>query len=219
MEYAKSIDGSPTTVLSALMIKAAARHFEEEEGEHLSMRIADDYHNDVGVPNSYRDFVRLLHVKYDWSAKDAPVRKLSLAARGAIMTQALPELSYERFRAIEKIRRGIDAQPDLASKRQYATANSLYRSDIRDTCTLSYVGQVDYGQMSEHITGIYTITDGDMMIELNALPNTLCLSLQMINREPELTELFCDVLREEQLPFAISECEQRYLPTINLPQA
>ena len=28
--YAKSIDGSPTTVLSALMIKAVARHFEEQ---------------------------------------------------------------------------------------------------------------------------------------------------------------------------------------------
>ena len=219
MEYAKSIDGSPTTVLSALMIKAVARHFEEQEGEHLSVRVADDYREDVCVPNSYRDFVRLLHVKYDWSAKDASIERLSMAARGAVMTQALPELSYERFRAIEKIRRGIDAQPDLASKREYATANSLYRSDIRDTCTLSYVRQVDYGQMSEHIRDVYTITDGDMMIELNALPNTLCLSLQMINREPELTELFCDVLREEQLPFTVSECKQRYLPSINLPQA
>lgn len=58
-----------------------------------------------------------------------------------------------------------------------------------------------------------------MMLELNALPDTVCLSLQMINREPELTELFCDVLREEQLPFTISECKQRYLPSIKLPQA
>ena len=69
------------------------------------------------------------------------------------------------------------------------------------------------------IEGDAGTTDGDMMLELNALPDTLWLSLQMINREPELTELFCDVLREEQLPFTVSECKQRYLPSIELPQA
>ena len=219
MTYAKSIGGSPNTVMSALMIKAIARYYDEVEEDHISMCIADDYHKDVGVPDSYRDLVRFIHVMYDWSAKDASVKSLSMTARDAIKTQALPELSYERVRAIEKIRQGIDAQPDLESKKGYATENSLYRKDYLDTGTLSYVGQVDYGQMSEHIKGIYTITDGDMMIELNALPDTFYLSLEMVDDDPELTEVFCDVLREEGLSFTISACKKRSLPTIQLPEA
>ena len=115
--------------------------------------------------------------------------------------------------------REIHAQPDLKSKQAFATTNSLYRMDYLDTGTLSYVGQVDYGQMSEHIKGIYTITDGDMMIELNALPDTFYLSLEMVDDDPELTEVFCDVLREEGLSFTISACKKRRLPTIKLPEA
>ena len=72
--------------------------------------------------------------------------------------------------------------------------------DYLDTGTLSYVGQVDYGQMAEHIEGAYTLTDGDMMIELNALPDAFYLSLEMVDNDPELTEVFCDVLRKEGLP-------------------
>ena len=58
-----------------------------------------------------------------------------------------------------------------------------------------------------------------MMIELNALSDTFYLSLEMVDDDPELTEVFCDVLREEGLSFTISACKKRRLPTIQLPQA
>ncbi len=57
------------------------------EGTFISGRIAADYRNDIGADESYRDFVRFIHVKYEWDMKDEPVSKLNMRARGAVIVQ------------------------------------------------------------------------------------------------------------------------------------
>ena len=69
------------------MYKAMARFFKEKEGTFISGRIAADYRNDIGADESYRDFVRFIHVKYEWDMKDEPVSKLNMCARGAVIIQ------------------------------------------------------------------------------------------------------------------------------------
>ena len=92
-----------------------------------------------------------------------------------------------------------------------------FRSDPRDTYTVSYVGQTDWGGMSEHIKGVYTISDGDLMLEVNALKDVFCISFQSINKDPKPLELFCEVLKQEGIPYNVSEQYPRYLPRIKLP--
>ena len=117
MEYAKSIDGSPNTILAAFLFKMIARYFPAKPDEILSGRIADDYRNDIGANESYRDFTRLLHIMYTREMENYPIEKLNRAARGAVILQMQPELSCERYRQVEEIHKGIDAQPDLKSKK------------------------------------------------------------------------------------------------------
>ena len=218
MEYAKGIDGSPNTIMAAMMFKTIAKYFPEKDGEVLSGRIADDYRKDVGADGSYRDFTRLLHVQYDRSMTDDSIQKLNMRARGEIIYQQQPELSYERFRQVEEIHRGIDAQSGRKNKVKYACGNSLFRSDIRDVFSISYVGQTDWGGMSDYITGVYTITDGDFMIEINALPDTFCLTFQLINKDRKPVDLFCEVISQEGLPYELSEMKARNMPMIMLPK-
>ena len=218
MEYATEIDGSPNTVLMAMMSKVCSLYFKEKEGSHISGRIAADYRDDIGAPLSYRDFVRLIHIKYEWSMKDEPINKLNMRARGQLIKQNQPELSYERFRNAEKIHREIDQQPDLKSKIKYASQNSSFRSDPRDIFTISYVGKVDWGDMEKHINGIYTLTDGDLMLEVNALPTHFCISYQLINKDKKPLDLFCEILDKEKIPYKVSERMTRYLPRIELPK-
>ena len=101
----------------------------------------------MGCPKAYRDFVRFIHVRYDWTQGQETVEKLNMRARGAILVQKAPELSYEVFRTAAKAHEGIDAHPDLKAKKKYAAAHSTFRTDVRDTCTVSYVGQMDWGGM------------------------------------------------------------------------
>jgi hypothetical protein len=218
MEYAKSIDGSPNTIFAAFMFKMIARYFPAKSDEILSGRIADDYRNDIGANESYRDFTRLLHVMYTREMENDPIEKLNRIARGAVILQMQPELSCERYRQIEEIHKGIDAQPDLKSKKKYAASHSLFRSDTRDVFSVSYVGQTDWGSMDNYIKEVYSLTDGDFMLEVNALKENFCLCFQLINNDCKPMELFCKVLEEEGLPYTVSEMKTRYLPDIELPK-
>ncbi len=218
MEYAKSIDGSPNTVMASFLYKMIAGYFPPKADEILSGRIADDYRKDIGADRSYRDFTRILHIKYDRSMEHEPIEKLNMVARGGIILQMQPELSCERYRQVEDIHKGIDAQPDLKSKKKYATTHSLFRSDKRDIFSVSYVGQTDWGGMAEYITEVHTITDGDFMLEMNSLPDKFCLTFQLINKDRKPVDLFCKVFEEEGLPYTLSEMKKRYLPDIQLPK-
>ena len=217
MDYARKIDGSPNTVLSALFFKSCVDYFKEKKDTHLSVRIADDYRNDIGAEKSYRDFVRLLHIRYDWNMRGETIEKLNMRARGAILGQSQPELSYERYKNLEKVHKGIDEQPDLKSKKKYAGANSTFRNDTRDTFTISYTKPVDWGGMSQYIKDFFLITDGDLMLEVIALKDKFCIAFQLINKDKKPFELFCKLLEQENIPYEASVQQKRMLPKIELP--
>ncbi len=218
MEFAAKIDGTPNTILAAIMVKVVSRMVKEKKNTHLSARIAADYRADIGAKLSYRDFVRFIHVKYDWSMKDESIEKLSMCARGAVNKQKQPELSYERFAKLDEVHKGIDAQPDLKSKKKYASKNSAFRSDPRDNCTVSYVGKVDWGDMEQHIRNVYTITDGDLMLEVNALQDHFCITFQSVHKDRKPIDLFCEILDQEKILYKVSEQYIRYLPKLKLPK-
>ena len=217
MDYATEIGGTPNTVLTAAMYKVASRFFKEKKGTHLSGRIAADYRGDLNASASYRGFVRFIHVRYEWSMKDDSMKELSKVARQAIAEQNQPELGRERFFKVNEVHRGIDAQPTLKAKKRFALSNSSFRSDPRDPWTVSYVGKVDWGGMERHIKSVYTISDGDLILEVNALKDSFCIAFQLFDKNEPPLRLFCEVLTEEGIPHTVSERRTRYLPKIQLP--
>lgn len=218
MDYAARIDGSPNTILAAMMVKVGTKIFKEKKGTHLSVRIAADYRDEIGASETYRDFVRFIHIRYEWDMKDESIEKLNMRARGAIIKQNQPELGVERFVRLQKVHDGTDAQPDLKSKKNYALSNSAFRSDPRDNSTISYVGKVDWGEMDQHIKGLYTITDGDLILELNALKDKFCIAFQLYGKNRKPLEHFCEILDGEKIPYTVSDRYTRYLPKIELPK-
>ncbi|MCR5747562.1 MAG: hypothetical protein K6G03_07625 [Lachnospiraceae bacterium] len=219
INYCRSIDASPNTAIAAITYKALAKFYRklEKEDDFIGCRIADDYRGDISSNASYRDYVRFIHVRYDWKEKDSTIARLSMIARGAIIFQMQPELSYEQYRKVCKVHEGIDAQPTLKEKIKYSRKNGLYRSDPRDSYTISYVGQVDWGGMAEHIMNMYTHSDGHNMLEVNVLKDKFCISFQLLNKDEMPVKLFCDVLKDENIPFECSGRLTRHLPEIELP--
>lgn len=71
--------------------------------------------------------------------------------------------------------------------------------------------------LDEHITGFYTITDGDLMLEVNALKDKFCISFQLINKDRKPLELFCGLLDQEGVPYSVSDRYTRHMPKIQLP--
>jgi hypothetical protein len=97
-------------------------------------------------------------------------------------------------------------------------SNSAFRSDPRDNSTISYVGKMDWGGMGQHIRGLYTITDGDLMLEVNATKDTFYITYQLINKDLKPLDRFLEVLGEEGIPYRMSERKVGYLPKVQLPE-
>ncbi len=216
MRYARSNDGSPNSIISAIMFKTMARALKDREIPALSAKIAANYRADVGCPDTYRDMVRLLRVKYTIDMADWPIEKLSTVTRGKMFLQMQPELSWAEYKKVMAYRDGIDAIQDYEGKRKYADENSPIKRGFIDTYTISYAGNSEWGGLADYVDSVFSITDGNLMLELNALPGKICVSFQQILQDDRYLKHFIGVLDEEGIHYEIGAMEEKNLPGVQL---
>lgn len=214
MKYVSENDGSPNSIISAALFKMSACLFPDEE--QFAARIACNYRADVGCPNTYRDLVRMLHVKYKKRMKDWTIEKLSTITRGAMFVQMQPELSRKEYKELMEFRNGIDQCATSDEKRGYAAECSLLHKGPKDTYTISYVGKMDWGGISEYVTSAFTLTEGHLILEINAVENQFCISFMTYGRDAEYLGAFLAVLEEEGIPYKVGELEKRNMPKMQL---
>ena len=214
MKYARENDGSPNSILSALMFRMCSRVF--PDAKQISCGIVCNYRKDVGCPETYRDLVRILHARYLPKMKDWPIDKLSTVTRGCMYLQMQPELSRETYRHVAAYREKIDSISGKIRKTAYALKNSPLRSGDRDTFNISYVGNVDLGGLSEYIIEIYSLTEGHLMLEVNSLRDIFCITFQVLNRDERFVREFAKVLTEEGIPYELGETRESRLPQIEI---
>ncbi len=217
LRYSKGNDGSPNSIISAIMFKAVSRVWaSNKKVTQISGAIADNYREDVGCPGSYRDFVRLLHAKYKPEMKDWTIEKLSTVTRGSMYLQMQPEISCFEYRKKIGHFDAIDSITGLKAKCKYASANSPLRKGIRDSFNISYVGKTDWGDLAKYIESVHTITDGHLMIEINAINDKLFVNFQQVNRKTEYLNAFLNVLKEENISVKLGEMKEKHMPLIEL---
>ena len=215
MKYARDNDGSPNSIISAVLFRMCTRLFPDQT--KFSVRIACNYRADVGCPGTYRDMVRQIQVSYPIKIKDWTIEKISTVTRSKMYVQMQPEYSWEECRKVDTFRRGIDDQPDLVSKVDYAVDNSPTTHGIPSTCVISYVGKVDWGGIAQYLQGVYSLTFGHVMLEINATEENFCISFQTLHEHEKYVRAFLDVLDEEGVSYTVGEFAERRLPEIVLP--
>ena len=127
----------------------------------MSSSIVANYRKDVGCPNSYHDLVRMLRVKYTAEMAQWPINKLSSMIRAKMALQMKPELSWAELKRL--FRDGIDAQKGMDNKIKYANEHSLVKTAPYDTFTISYVGNLPWGGISDYVDSVFSITDGHLL--------------------------------------------------------
>ena len=218
IKYAKENDGSPNSILSAMLFKALGRVYRDNpEASQISGKIICNYRKDVGCPDTYRDLVRMLHVKYTPDMADWSIEKLSTITRGSMYLQMQPEFSVQEYKKLMEFRDGIDGQKTFQEKAEYALSHSLMRTGVSDTFTVSYVGNLSWGGLAEYIESVYSITDGHLMLEVNSLPDKFCISFEQFTEEKKYLNAFLQVLDEEGISYAVGDAEPAKLPGIQLP--
>ena len=215
MKYARDNDGSPNSILSAVLFRMSTRVF--PNAEKFQARIACNYRADVGCPETYRDIVRMLYIPYERRMEDWPIEKLSTLTRSRMYIQMQPEVSWATCRKVNAFHKGIDEQPDLESKVDYAVKNSPTLNGYGSTFTISYVGKEDWGVLAPFIKGVFSITYGHIMLEINVTNEDFCISFQTLRQDGKYVTAFLKVLDEEGISYRKGPFEARNLPTIVLP--
>ena len=215
MKYAHDNDGSPNSILAALLYRMYLKVLPGES--RFTAGITNNYRADVGCPETYRDMVRQMYVEYDERMKDWPIEKLSTMTRSRMYIQMQPEVSWDKCRSVDAFRRQIDAQPDLESKADYAEAHSLTRHGIPSSFHISYVGKVAWDGLGPYLDGVYSLTYGHLMIEVNATDEDFCVSFQTLRKDGKYLNAFLQALDEEGITYSVGELQERILPEIELP--
>ena len=215
MKYARDNDGSPNSIISSILFRMCTRLFPDET--EFAGRIACNYRSDVGCPETYRDMVRQIQVPYQIKMKDWPIEKISTVTRSRMYIQMQPEVSWDECRRVAAFRREIDAQPDLSSKVDYAVDHSPTTHGTPSTYVISYVGKIEWGGLAPYIKGVYSITSGHVMVEVNATEENFCLSFQTVYHHEKYVEAFKKILDEERLFYEAGAFTERRLPEIILP--
>ena len=217
MKYAHDNDGSPNSILAAMLFRMYLKVLPGER--KFTAGIANNYRADVGCPDTYRDMVRQMYVQYSIEMKDWSVEKLSTVTRSRMYIQMQPEISWDKCRKVEEFRRQIDAQPNLEAKANYAVTNSPTTHGIPSAFHISYVGKVEWGGLGLFLAGVYSLTFGHLMIEVNATEEDFCLSFQTVRKDGKYLKEFLQALDEEGIIYSVGDFEDRKLPEIVLPDA
>lgn len=215
MKYARDNDGSPNSILAALLFKMYTKVLPDEN--KFTGGITNNYREDVGCPETYRDMVRQMYVQYDKRMKDWPVEKLSTITRSRMYVQMQPELSWEKIRQVEEFRRQIDEQNSIESKVNYAVDNSPTTHGIPSAFHISYVGKIEWGGLAPFLDSIYSLTMGHLMVEVNATEEDFCFSFQTVRKDGKYIKEFLEVLEEEGITYSAGSLEEKKLPEIILP--
>ena len=103
----------------------------------------------------------MLRVKYTAEMAQWPINKLSSMIRAKMALQMKPELSWAELKRL--FRDGIDAQKGMDNKIKYANEHSLVKTAPYDTFTISYVGNLPWGGISDYVDSVFSITDGHLL--------------------------------------------------------
>ncbi len=127
-----------------------------------------------------------------------------------------PEISWEAYRKLLKFRDGIDAAQSHEEKVKYAGEHSIFRKAPMDTYTISYAGNSSWGGVADYVDSVFTITDGHLMIEVNALPGKICVCFQQVFEDDKYLKAFLQVLEEEGVPYELEKMDSKKLPGVKL---
>lgn len=217
MKYVRVNDGSPATVFSVFLFKALSNVF-PEDARTMLCGIANNYRAQVGCPNSYRDLTRPLHIKYKREMADMSIDKLCTATRGMVILQSQPENAVASFKELSEFHRKLDGMGTIDEKRAYCMKAGRFVGGIRDTYNVSYVGQTDFGSVSDYIKSIYTVSTGHLLTEINSFKDNFFVCFCQSVNNGKYIESLLNVLENEGIKYDISGMFTKNLPDLVLPE-
>lgn len=218
MKFVSENDGSPMSAIAAMMAKALHRALPKNK---LPFRIETNhnYREAVGCPQTHHDLLSHIFCFIPHHAQNWPIDKICTVIRGATHLQSQPEYAYETQRRFYAYADGVDQVKGLKNKNKYASKNSHRVPDVHNSVLINYMGREDWGEMAEYVERAHVITDAHLLFEILDVGENFCISLMQMNRKKKYMDCFCQILKEEQIPYKIHGVFKNHLPISKVESA
>ena len=218
MNFVKDNDGSPLSVIAAVMVKALRRALPKNQ---LPFRIETNhnYRAEVGCPRTHHDLLSHVFYLIPYHAQDWPLDRLCTVIRGSTYLQTQPEYAYDTLRRFYAYADIVDNAKGLKNKNRYATKFSHRVPDVHNSVLINYMGREDWGSMTEYVERAHVITDAHLLFEILDVGENFCISLMQMTKAEKYMDHFCAVLREENIPCEVLGVFKNHLPISKLCNA
>jgi hypothetical protein len=218
MKFVKENDGSPMTVVAAIMTKALYRALPKNQ---LPLRIetSHNYRAEVGCPKTHHDLLSHVFFLIPANARDWPIDKICTMLRGATYLQTQPEYAYDTLRRFYAYTDIVDGVKGLKNKNKYASKYSHRVPDVHSSVLINYMGREDWGSMTDYVERVHVITDAHLLFEILDVGDHFCISLMQMNKKKKYMDCFCQILEEEAIPYKIIGMFNNHLPVSKVESA
>ena len=216
MGKATTSDGSPSTLLSALMFRMLYKVWGDKKLP-IQSKIMHNFRSEVGCPNTTCDIVRSIHVCYPDRMADASLDRLCTVTRGAVILQSQPENAiYDGKKMIERLR-NAENFAKLEEKVAYCQQNKGVSASIQDSFMVSYTGWTKWGDMIHYIETGDVITDGHLMLEVISLDDKIGVTFEQVVNDTKYIEAFIRELENEDISYTLSGPFEKNMAAFKLP--
>ena len=218
MKYVSENDGSPMSVISAIMTKALYRALPKNK---LPLRIetSHNYRAVVGCPKTHHDLLSHIFYFIPYHAQNWTVHKLCTVIRGSTHLQTQPEYAYDTLRRFYEYSDTVDKVKGLKEKNKCASQNSHRVPGVHNSIIVNYIGREDWGGMTEYVERAYVITDAHLLFEILDVGENFCISLMQMNKNTKYLKHFCRILEEEGIPYKVLGRFKNHLPISKVESA
>lgn len=203
MNCAKSNDGTPNAMLTAMFYKAILRNHPEIT-EPITAGVAMTTRSAFNAEKSYANLVALLHLKYTPKMKDFEISRLGTLGRGMIMLQSQPENILYGLHGRKKLIEYLDSLK-TNEERQQAYYAMVQRMRALDTFFESYTGKMNWGDIEQYLDSIYAISETgphSFGVNVYAINGTFDIAVNQSFGSDRYVNSFIDILTEENISFS-----------------
>ena len=218
MRYVSANDGSPFSVVAAIMTKALYRALPKNK-KPIRVETNHNYRAEVGCPKTHHDLLNHIFCFLPYHTRDWSIDKLCTVIRGTTHLQSQPEYGFETLRRFYAFTESVDNVKGLKNKNKFASKNSHRVPDVHNSFLINYIGKEDWGGMTEYVERAFVITDAHLLFEILDVGDSFCISLMQMTRTKKYMDCFCQILEEEKIPYKIHGVFKNHLPISKLEAA
>ena len=203
LALSRRLETSPGVLTALLMSRAAAALHGVDEP--VAAYTAANIRRVLGFPDTFRNCTRSIPLVYDAALHALPLAQQAAAFRQTLREQCAPDNARAGANAIVGMSDKLDTLLSLAAKK---AAMSFFDDIQMDTYVLSYLGQLDFGELDEYLEALYFYNAGTTGLVLNLADaaGAFCLCFMQSFPDDRYVKAFSEQLASHGLAGVCSPC-------------